>query len=163
LAPAAAAKDKVDEVAPASPSDAASGVKEAVSGAKDALLDSAADVVPDKATEAVDRAANSNPFSGLFGGEPLSEGRIATGVARTRLSVCARVAGAKDKVDEVAPSSASDAVQGVKEAVGGAKDAAQDAAPKAADSNPFSGLFGGDRSPLLVNWSGRHALFWQAG
>ena len=102
------------EVAPASPSDAASGLKEAVSGAKDALPDSAADVVPDTASEAVDRAANSNPFSGLFGGGPLSEGRVATGVARTQLSLCARAAGAKDKVDEVAPSSASDAVQGVR-------------------------------------------------
>jgi hypothetical protein len=55
---AAAAKDKVDEVAPASPSDAASGVKEAVSGAKDALPDSAPDAVK-----------SSNPFSGFFGGE----------------------------------------------------------------------------------------------
>ena len=148
----------MDEVAPAGPSDAASGLKEAVSGAKDALPDSAADVVPDKATEAVDRAAKSNPFSGLFGGGLLSLGRIATGVSRTLLShclsLCACAAGAKDTVDEAAPASASDAVQGVKEAVGGAKDAAQDAAPKAADSNPFSGFFGGEHSPLSIAQAG---------
>jgi hypothetical protein len=55
-------------------------------------------------------------------------------------------------------------VQGVKEAVGGDKDAAQDAAPKAADSNPFSGLFGGDRFALFVIQAPgrRHALSWQA-
>ena len=54
---AAGAKDKLDEVAPASPSDAVSGVKEAVSGAKDALPESAPDAVK-----------SSNPFSGFFGG-----------------------------------------------------------------------------------------------
>ncbi len=57
---AAAAKDKVDQVAPASPSDAASGLKEAVSGAKDAA--------PDSTAAAAGSAANSNPLSGLFGG-----------------------------------------------------------------------------------------------
>jgi len=58
---AAGAKDKLDEVAPASPSDAVSGVKEAVSGAKDALPDSAPDALK-----------SSNPFSGLFGGTSLT-------------------------------------------------------------------------------------------
>ena len=68
LAPAAAAKDKVDEVAPAGPSDAASGLKEAVSGAKDALPDSASDA----ADSAASAAKSSIPFSGFFGGAPHS-------------------------------------------------------------------------------------------
>jgi hypothetical protein len=70
---AAAAKDKVDEVAPASPSDAVSGVKEAASGAKDALPDSTADAA-DSAANAVKK--NSNPFSGFFGGAPRSCAKI---------------------------------------------------------------------------------------
>ena len=61
---AAAAKDKVDQVAPASPSDAASGLKEAVSGAKDAAPDSTAAA----AGSAANAVKNSNPYSGLFGG-----------------------------------------------------------------------------------------------
>ncbi len=68
MAPAAAAKDKVDEVAPAGPSDAASGLKVAVSGAKDALPDSASDA----ADSAASAAKSSNPFSGFFGGAPHS-------------------------------------------------------------------------------------------
>jgi hypothetical protein len=66
---AAGAKDKLDEVAPASPSDAVSGVKEAASGAKDAVSDSASDAA-DSAANAVKKG--SNPFSGFFGGAPRS-------------------------------------------------------------------------------------------
>ncbi len=61
---AAGAKDKLDEIAPASPSDAVSGLKEAVSGAKDAAPDSTAAA----AGSAANAVKNSNPFSGLFGG-----------------------------------------------------------------------------------------------
>ncbi len=66
---AAGAKDKLDEIAPASPSDAVSGLKEAVSGAKDALPDSTADAA-DSAANAVKKS--SNPFSGFFGGASLT-------------------------------------------------------------------------------------------
>jgi len=76
---AAAAKDKVDEVAPAGPSDAASGVKQAVSGAKDALPDSASDAA-DSAANAVKKS--SNPFSGFFGGAPHSCACITRGPRR---------------------------------------------------------------------------------
>ena len=66
---AAGAKDKLDEVAPASPSDAASSLKEAAGGAKDALPDSASDAA-DSAANAVKKS--SNPFSGFFGGAPMA-------------------------------------------------------------------------------------------
>jgi hypothetical protein len=46
-----------------------SGVKEAVSGAKDALPDSTADAA-DSAANAVNKS--NNPFSGFFGGAPRS-------------------------------------------------------------------------------------------
>ncbi len=64
--------------------------------------------------------------------------RLVSGVLRVL-----RRAGAKDKAKELAPASPADAASGLKDALpDGAADAAG-AAAKAADSNPFSGFFGG--------------------
>ncbi len=62
--PAAAAKDKVDEVAPAGPSDAVSGVKDAL---KNENFKLAPDNPTDAATAAT-QAAQDNPFAKFFGG-----------------------------------------------------------------------------------------------
>ncbi len=89
----------MDEVAPASPSDAASGLKEAVSGAKDALPDSTSDA----ADSAANAAKSSNPFSGFFGGAPHScacTKPLRMLFPQPSETSCTRAAGAKDKVDE---------------------------------------------------------------
>lgn len=65
----AAAKDKVEEAAPGSASDAAASVKEAASSATDLVPDSAKGA----ATAAAD-ASKTNPFGSLFGGKIALDG-----------------------------------------------------------------------------------------
>ena len=151
----AAAKDKAEDVAPGSPSDAAARVKEAAKGAKD--------LVPDNVSDAATAASKAtNSFSGFFGGAQkfmtlglrdllvyFAGWWYCKDIYKVIVSKCAyRCAAAKDKAEDVAPGSPSDAAARVKEAAKGAKDLVPDNVSDAATAaskatNSFSGFFGG--------------------
>ncbi len=168
--PAAAAKDKVDEVAPAGPADAVSGVKDAL---KNENFKLAPDNPTDAATAAT-QAAQDNPFAKFFGGT--RPPRAPPGSARRCSSAgwagapepilpytytypslpltperAAPAAAAKDKVEEAAPAGLPAApLSEAKGALGGAADGAKqaasdarDAAQDAAPSNPIANFLSG--------------------
>ena len=157
-------------MAPSSPSDAAASVKEAAKGAKDLVPDNVSD-----AATAASKAANS--FSGFFGGAQkcmtLGLRDLLVALAGWWFSKdiivnkCAyRHAAAKEKAEDVAPSSPSDAAASVKEAAKGAKDLVPDNKSDAATAaskatNSFSGFFGGAQkvhdvgSPRLASFFNR--------
>ncbi|KAK9821581.1 hypothetical protein WJX81_008077 [Elliptochloris bilobata] len=144
-----AAKEKVED---AVPSDAASGVKEALSSAQSAVPDSAGEAAGVAAT-----TANITPFGGLFSGgkEPASAAKEAASEVINQAPDSAE--GTKGAAPSDVPSSveqaASDvtapAPEGLQGAAGAAKEAAAGAAEsskEAAPSNPFSGFFGGAKN-----------------
>ena len=134
-------------------------MKEAAKGAKDLVPDSVGD-----AATAASKATGTNSFSGFLGGAHkfmtfglcdllvcLAGWWYFEDISKVIVAKCAcRRAAAKEKADDVGPSSPSDAASSVKEAAKGAKDLVPEsvsdaaaAASKAADTNPFRGFFSG--------------------
>ena len=136
----AAAKEKAEDVAPSSPSDAAASVKEAAKGAKDLVPDNVSD-----AATAASKATGDNSFSGFFGGAhkflmfglcdllvSLAGWWYSKDINKVIVCKCAYRRAAKEKAEDVAPSSPSDAAASVKEAAKGAKDLVPDSVSDAA-------------------------------
>ena len=153
-----AVKDKAEQVAPASPSDAASSIKAALDNVK---LPSLAPDNPTDAATAAKQAAEDNPYKALnpklFEGVPrpavVKPWRCCTTALACTLTLkhCCPAAAVKEKVEDAMPAGAAASVAGaVKDAASSAQSALPDsggqaaaAAADAAKSSPFGALFNG--------------------